>query len=154
MGIKGPTGGDAPVSRPVTLTERFLRYGRGTSHSPAPRSRNQDDAGLDLGSVVQRMTGYRRVPGCLRDDFAVDAGPAPLDTGDRRAEQLLGPGSQVVVGIFVHVERERLGVLVRVADGQRAVGPLHQQQLRAGALGDRRLRRQLRAPGHKITRSH
>ena len=82
------------------------------------------------------MTGRQRV---LQGYLAVDAGPAPLDTRDRSAQQCLGPAPQVVVGIFVDVERERLGVFVRVSDGQRAVGPLDQQQLRAGALGDRRL---------------
>jgi hypothetical protein len=35
----------------------------------------------------------------------------------------------VAVGVLVDVERERLGVFVRVTDGEPAVGPLDQQQL-------------------------
>jgi hypothetical protein len=62
--------------------------------------------------------------------FAVDAGPAALDSREGRAKQRLSPGAQVIVGVFVHVERERLGVFVRVSDGESAVGPLDQQQLR------------------------
>ena len=55
----------------------------------------------------------------------------------------------MVVGVLVQIEAERLGVLVRVADREPAVGPLDQQQLRAGPLGRRRLRRQL-APGASV----
>jgi hypothetical protein len=35
----------------------------------------------------------------------------------------------VVIGVLVDVERERLGVFVRVTEGEPAVGPLDQQQL-------------------------
>jgi len=55
--------------------------------------------------------------------------------------------AQVVVGVLVHVERERLGVFVRVPDGEPAVGPLDQQQLGAGPAGGGGLcRQQVPAP--------
>ena len=60
------------------------------------------------------MTGRRGI------NLAVDPGPAPLHPRDGRAEQRLGPGAQVVVGVLVQVEPERLGVFVRVTDGEPA----------------------------------
>jgi len=57
----------------------------------------------------------------------------------------------VVVGVLVQIEGERLGVLVRVTDGEPAVGPLDQQQLSAGSSGRRGLRRQL-APAGQVVR--
>ena len=79
--------------------------------------------------------------------LAVDAGPAPLGPRQRRAEQLLGLAPQVVVGVFAHVERERLVVGVGVADGQAAVQPLYQQQLGPRRGGGRGLRREPVAAG-------
>ena len=87
--------------------------------------------------MIKRRAGQRRV------DLAVDARPAALDPGDGPAEQRLGAGAQVIVGVLVHVEGERLGVLVRVADSQPAIGPLDQQQLRACPGRRGRLRREL-----------
>ena len=82
------------------------------------------------GSTSARW--YSACPASGRLHLAVDPGPAALDPGEGHAEQRLGPPAQVVVGVLVQVERERLGVLVRVADGQPAAGPLDQQQLGAG----------------------
>src|ERR1700747_2906359 len=97
---------------PVTLAERLLRYRRGTGHAAAARAGDQDHARLDLGPVVQRVTGHRGV------HLAVDPGPAAPHRRYRRAEQCLGPAAQVLVGALVQVERERLGVFVRVSDGE------------------------------------
>ena len=58
------------------------------------------------------MTGHRGI------HFAVNPGPAAPHRGDGR------------------------GVLVRVTDGEPAVGPLDQQQLRAGSSGRRGLRQE------------
>ena len=57
----------------------------------------------------------------------------------------------MIVGVLVQIEAERLGVLVRVTDGEPAVGPLDQQQLRAGSSGRRGLRWQL-APAGQVVR--
>lgn len=56
------------------------------------------------------------------------------------AEQPLGDLDQVLVGRGVDVERERLVVLVRVADGQPAVEALDHEQLHAVLGGHRPLR--------------
>jgi hypothetical protein len=58
---------------------------------------------------------------------------ASLVAGEKPvARQTRTPASR---SVFVHVERERLGVFVSVADGEPAVRPLDEQQLGAGLLG-------------------
>ncbi len=87
--------------------------------------------------MVKRVTGHVGV------QLTVDPGPAFAHLRDWPAEQRLGAGAQMVVGVLVNVEGERLGVFVRVADGEPAVEPLDQQQLGAGPAGRGSLRRQL-----------
>src|ERR1017187_3874698 len=55
----------------ILVIERLLRDRRGTCHAASAWPGDQDHAGLDLGSVVQAVTG-RGI------DLAVDAGPAAL----------------------------------------------------------------------------
>ena len=115
--------------------ERLLGDGRRTGHPAPARAGDEGHAGRRLRGVVE----------AVRRDHAVDARPAPAHTRQRRAQQRLRPAAQVIVGVLVHVEGERLVVLVRVADGEPAVKALHQQQLGLRPGRDRGLRRQAAA---------
>src|ERR1700722_15983902 len=114
--------GPSSPRRPSAAGHRGGRRSREALLSDSGRARHAPPAGAGHEDPPRRH--LRAVVELARRHLAVDPRPPPPGARQGGAEELLGPAAQVIVGALVDVERERLVVLVGVADRPAALPPL------------------------------